>query len=138
MKYIAYFCSNSIMEGHIVEKAFVHQHEEVLYMQKNGAYGLWQCRFLWWCSTVLHVFSQYAELLFVKCYFGVLSGGNCFIMERKWKLVIDSKRCDANKLEQFISELEETQLGKFENREVIFDEKDEKKIHALLEKYYLS
>ena len=59
-------------------------------------------------------------------------------MERKWKLVIDSKRCDANKLEQFISELEETQLGKFENREVIFDEKDEKKIHALLEKYYLS
>lgn len=29
MKYVAYFCSNSIMEEHIVEKAFVHQPKEV-------------------------------------------------------------------------------------------------------------
>lgn len=59
-------------------------------------------------------------------------------MEKKFKLIINSQKCDIKSLTQFIEELEARGLGTFTNGEIAFDDKNENEISQLMDKYILN
>lgn len=59
-------------------------------------------------------------------------------MEKKFKLMISPEQCDTEALAFFIAEIERLKLGTFTNGEIIYDDKNEKEVFNLMEKYILN
>lgn len=59
-------------------------------------------------------------------------------MEKKFKLMISPEQCDTEVLAFFIAEIERLKLGTFTNGEIIYDDKNEKEVFNLMEKYILN
>lgn len=58
-------------------------------------------------------------------------------MEKSFKIQVTPNKFDVYKFELFIKALENSKLGQFKNGEIIYDDKDEKEMQALMDKYLL-
>lgn len=81
----------------------------------------------------LYMYEQIIKILF----WGLVVHINIQQMKKSFKIQVDLNKLDVNRFDSFIKELEKAQLGQFRNGEIIYDDKDENNVFALMDKHLL-